>query len=170
MAQGGCQTDSRTAPAGRSARPPAPPWLIWASILQPSPWGALACHCSKRTQLPLPLPAPQPLQGALPVTAAHAPCRPDTCRPAPLTDSTCREHEANPAPVPQGPEASSAAQAPRTTPKGVTPHAEAGEGKAAISNEHRIRQGVGEWIWRVGLRRVPQNSASGVLIGKKFCK
>ena len=135
--------------AAPSARPPASPRLSWASVLQPSPWGAPACHCSERTQVPLPLPAPQPLQGSLPVTAAHPPCHPATCRPAPLTDGTCREHEANPAPVPQGPEASSAAQAARTTQKESPPTQRRGRARQpylmSTGYSREWGNGFGEW-------------------------
>ena len=48
QAGGGSRSDTRTAPAGGSL-PPASPRLSWASILQPSPWGAPACHCAQRT-------------------------------------------------------------------------------------------------------------------------
>lgn len=157
-AGGGRQTDIRPAPAGSSLRLPASPRPGWASSLQPGPWGAPAGHCSQDWDSCL-FPPPG-LQGALPEAAEAPPASAGlrTWLMAPAESLKRTQPQAGPRKPLQPPRPPGLPQRSHLVPSG-------GGGQGSHP-EYKGWHGAGDdGIWRVGLRTVSQNSASGVLTG-----
>ena len=140
-------------PAAPSRRPAALR-LGPASSPGPAPGEPLPAALLSEDRLPLLLPALRPKAPSW--RARQTPtCLPATHRPAHLADAaaargTCREHEADPAPVPWGP--GDIFRGPEAL-TGLTqkelPPTQRWPGKAALLSEDR-EWGEGRWIWRVG--------------------